>query len=81
MQTTKVFKSGGSQAVRIPKELRLDSETVYIKKTALGLLITPRTDSFWDDWLTELRAHQWDVSAEDIEDTPEQERDWDALFT
>lgn len=42
--TTKVFKSGNSQAVRIPASLRLNTERVVISKTANGgLLIEPLT--------------------------------------
>ena len=37
--TAKVFKSGNSQAIRLPKALRLRSKTVQIEKTASGLLI------------------------------------------
>jgi antitoxin VapB len=37
--TTKVFKSGNSQAVRLPKAWRLPSGTVQIERTGQGLLI------------------------------------------
>jgi len=37
--TTKVFKSGGSQAVRIPRAFRLDTDTVTLDRTEGGLLI------------------------------------------
>lgn len=37
--TAKVFKSGNSQAIRLPKALRLRSKTVQIEKTKSGLLI------------------------------------------
>jgi virulence-associated protein VagC len=36
---TKVFKSGGSQAVRIPRAFRLDTDTVTLDRTDGGLLI------------------------------------------
>lgn len=39
MATTKVFKSGGSQAVRIPKAFRLDADTVSLERTEGGLMI------------------------------------------
>ena len=38
--TTKVFKSGGSQAVRIPQAFRLDTDTVTLDRTEGGLLIS-----------------------------------------
>jgi antitoxin VapB len=37
--TAKVFKSGNSQAIRLPKALRLNSKTVQIERTSRGLLI------------------------------------------
>ncbi len=37
--TAKVFKSGNSQAIRLPKILRLRATTVQIEKTGRGLLI------------------------------------------
>lgn len=37
--TAKVFKSGNSQAIRLPKALRLRTKTVQIEKTQRGLLI------------------------------------------
>lgn len=37
--TAKVFKSGNSQAIRLPKALRFPTKTVQIEKTGRGLLI------------------------------------------
>jgi len=37
--TAKVFISGNSQAIRLPKAFRLASKTVQIEKTGRGLLI------------------------------------------
>jgi len=37
--TAKVFKSGNSQAVRLPKAWRMSTATVQIEKTGRGLLI------------------------------------------
>lgn len=37
--TAKVFKSGNSQAIRLPKALRLHTRTVEIEPTGCGLLI------------------------------------------
>jgi antitoxin VapB len=38
----KVFTSGNSQAIRLPKEFRLDTEEVFIRKSGDSLIITPR---------------------------------------
>ena len=38
--TAKVFMSGNSQAIRLPKEFRVEGDEVYIKKTKRGIVIT-----------------------------------------
>ena len=38
----KVFTSGNSQAVRLPKEFRLEAEEVFICKEGDSLVLTPR---------------------------------------
>ncbi len=40
MSTTRVFKSGNSQAVRIPAELAYDDMTIDLQITRLGDVIT-----------------------------------------
>jgi antitoxin VapB len=42
MHTAKVFQNGRSQAIRLPKEFRVDSDEVYLKKTSDGFLVIPR---------------------------------------
>ena len=44
----KVFKNGRSQAVRLPKECRVDTDEVYIEKIGHSLMITPKETSKWD---------------------------------
>ena len=41
MQTAKVFTSGRSQAVRIPKEYRFDAEEVFINRVGDAVILTP----------------------------------------
>jgi len=47
MDTAKVFMSGRSQAVRLPKEYRFDGDEVLIKRIGNGVVLLPRTRS-WD---------------------------------
>lgn len=42
MQTAKVFQNGRSQAIRLPKQFRVATDEVYLKKTADGFLVVPR---------------------------------------
>jgi antitoxin VapB len=44
----KVFQNGRSQAVRLPKECRVDTDEVYIEKVGNSLVITPKEKSKWD---------------------------------
>ena len=41
MATAKIFTSGRSQAVRIPKEYRFSVDEVYINKVGDALILTP----------------------------------------
>lgn len=47
MQTT-VFKSGNSQAVRIPAAFRFESGSVIIERVPEGLLLRPVEENFGD---------------------------------
>jgi virulence-associated protein VagC len=52
MYVTTVFKNGPStQAVRIPKELRLHTKEVWIERVHNGLLIQEKPRS-WEDFFT-----------------------------
>lgn len=42
MQTAKVFESGRSQAIRLPKQFRVNASEVYLKKTTEGFLVILR---------------------------------------
>ena len=44
MYTTKVFKSGNSQAVRIPKEYQIDTDELFINKIGNVIIIFPKND-------------------------------------
>ena len=43
-KTAKLFSTGGSQAVRLPKEFRFPGKTVTLRRTAKGVLIMPHDD-------------------------------------
>ncbi len=47
-QLAKVFQNGRSQAIRIPKEFRVDTAEVYIEKVGETLIIKPKTENRWD---------------------------------
>jgi antitoxin VapB len=52
MPTTKVFWSGRSQAVRLPKEFRLECDEVRIRRHGAAVILEPiATDWSWLDAL------------------------------
>ena len=46
MKTARVFRSGNSQAVRIPKEFRIEGNEVEIRKKGRSLVLRPRRRSW-----------------------------------
>jgi antitoxin VapB len=42
MRKANVFQNGRSQAIRLPKEFRVEGPEVYLKKTAEGFLVMER---------------------------------------
>jgi len=42
MKTAKVFQHGNSQAVRLPKEFRFQSDEVLVKRASGGVLLLPK---------------------------------------
>jgi len=52
MDTAKVFWSGRSQAVRLPKDFRFDTGTVHIRRQGSTVILEPVADSWaWLDTL------------------------------
>jgi antitoxin VapB len=41
MDTAKIFQTGRSQAVRLPKEYRFNTKEVVIKRVGAGVLLMP----------------------------------------
>jgi antitoxin VapB len=47
---TRVFWSGGSQAVRLPKALRVESSDVLIRRRGRSIVIDPAPEDAWGDF-------------------------------
>jgi len=43
-KVAKLFTTGGSQAIRLPKEFRFPGKTVSLRRTKHGVLVTPAQD-------------------------------------
>jgi virulence-associated protein VagC len=47
MKTAKLFRTGGSQAVRLPKEFRLEGSEVYILQEGDRIILLPKKKKEW----------------------------------
>jgi len=71
----KVFQNGRSQAVRLPKECRVDTDEVYIEKVGNSLIITPKKEVKWDKFFDSLDDVDTSDFMDDVEQLPMQKRD------
>jgi antitoxin VapB len=55
-KTAKLFRTGGSQAVRLPKEFRFEGDRVRIRRHGDGVLIEPLAAQDFDAWLRRVHA-------------------------
>jgi len=46
MKTARIFQSGNSQAVRIPKEFQMEGDEVEIQKKGTALVLRPKKKSW-----------------------------------
>lgn len=75
---TTVFTNGQSQAIRIPKEFRVNGKTVYIKKVGNCLMIIP-IDNPWQTLIDACGEFSDDFMKDGREQPPMQERDWSSF--
>jgi virulence-associated protein VagC len=45
MLSSKVFSSGNSQAIRLPKEYQVEDKELYIKKVGRTIILFPKTNT------------------------------------
>lgn len=60
MDTAKIFENGKSQAVRLPKKYRFDSDEVFIKKIDDIVVLIPK-DKVWQIFSSSLDKFSEDV--------------------
>jgi antitoxin VapB len=71
----KVFMNGRSQAVRLPKEYRFDSDEVYISKQGSSVILTEKKPT-WDQFFDSEPAFGDDFLNDRLDAQP-QERNFD----
>ena len=74
MTIAKVFKNGRSQAIRLPKEFRVNADEVYLQRTPEGFLVMERDP--WEIFEEGVRELSDDFFARGRRRTVRQKRDW-----
>ncbi len=54
--TAKIFDTGRSQAVRLPKEFRFNTSEVYIRREGDSIVLTPKPLVTWKEFFLETEA-------------------------
>jgi antitoxin VapB len=66
----KVFMTGRSQAVRLPKEYRVTGDTVYVKRLGNTIVLIPKTGDRWEGLFAALDEFPRDFTLERQQDQP-----------
>ena len=72
-QTAKLFNTGRSQAVRLPKAFRFEGKEVFIRKEGANVILSTKPAS-WDDFFNSSIHVTADFMEERI-DLPSQQRE------
>lgn len=81
MDTAKLFKTGRSQAVRLPKEYRFEGDEVYIKRVGSIVMLLPKTGT-WDAVMESLAMFEPGFELERQQPSEQQKRPGlDTLFS
>jgi len=74
MRTSKVFTSGNSQAIRLPKEFRVEEKELYIQKIGRAIILFPK-DKPWALFASGLGEFSEDFMSEGRKQPPMQDRE------
>ncbi len=75
MQKAKVFRNGRSQAIRLPKEFRVESDEVFLKKVPEGFLVISRDP--WEVFFEGIEELSDEFMSGGRQQPAQQNRDWD----
>ncbi len=73
MELAKVFENGRSQAVRLPKKYRFQSEEVVVQQLGDAVILVPK-DSLWQTFMDGLAGFSDDIFAGGREQGAPEER-------
>ena len=74
METAKIFENGRSQAVRLPKKFRFDTDEVIVQKLGDAVILVPK-DRLWDTFLEGLSDFTDDFFADGRTQGVQEERE------
>ncbi len=74
MQTVKVFQSGNSQAVRIPKNYQIKEHEMVINQVGSSIILTPKED-LWKNFEYSINNFSDDLFADGRNQPQMQERE------
>lgn len=74
MMTAKIFENGRSQAVRLPKECRFNTDEVAVNKIGDIVMLVPKTNK-WDSFMQAIDMFSNDFMENGRADERKQERE------
>ena len=69
-KTAKLFTTGRSQAVRLPKEFRFEGSEVFIRQEGDQVILSPKPES-WEEFFASADRPTADFMAERVDLEPE----------
>ena len=60
METAKIFENGRSQAVRLPKKFRFDTDEVVVQQLGDAVILVPK-ESVWQTFMDGLNGFTEDI--------------------
>lgn len=74
MLTAKIFENGRSQAVRLPKECRFDTDEVAVNRIGDIVMLMPKTNK-WNSFMQAVDMFSEDFMKDGRSDEQKQERE------
>lgn len=74
METAKIFENGRSQAVRLPKKFRFNTDEVIVQQLGDAVILVPK-ESMWQTFMDGLNGFTDDVFADGRNQGIQEERE------
>lgn len=74
METAKIFENGRSQAVRLPKKFRFNTDEVIVQQLGDAVILVPK-EAMWQTFLTGLDGFTDDIFDEGRDQGNQKERE------